>query len=360
MKKFNIHEVEKKLNYHFNNPDLLEQAFTRSSYASENNTYDNEVLEFIGDSILGIVVVKRLIAHYTIDTPKIPTDLKKLYSIKSAFSCELDEAELSDLKISIVQRSTLAAATENLGLENYLLMGKSDILGEVQNQPSVKEDLFEAIVGALAIDCNWNMTILEKVVSDMLDIDGILEKGSKDEEDWEKSLENWFSENNDTLNFEFVSSINENLKCGVNVNLGFNMLNYVAYGYGLTEKGAKRMAAKRAMKVINKINNRKEVIIKSVGEPDQNRAINQLQELYQKKIISEPKYSFEKHTSSQCGNPQWKCICTIDGLITPSGGYICDSKNEAKKLIAYEILKYLIGNDLKTKFLENGQIVDNN
>ena len=62
-------------------------------------------------------------------------------------------------------------------------MGKSDILGNIQNQASVKEDLLEAIVGAVAIDCHWDMNILEKLVTEVIDIESILEYGKNNEED---------------------------------------------------------------------------------------------------------------------------------------------------------------------------------
>ena len=354
--EFHTIEIERKIGYFFKNKALLEQAFTRSSYASEHmGTAYNEVLEFIGDSIIGIIVVKQLITHYQISS--IPDEIKATlpFPIKQHFECELDEAELSKLKINLVQRSSLAIATERLNLENHLLMGKSDVLGNIQNQASVKEDLLEAIVGAVAIDCNWDMTILEKLVTDLIDIESVLEYGKNDEEDYEQSLVEWFNKKGEPLIFEDEPCLCKNLKYGVSVNLGINMLNYNAYGYGLTEKGARRMASKRAMEIIRKTSDRKTAIIAAVGKPDLNRAVNQLQELYQKKLIPEPKYTFHKIGISSNGNPEWECSCTIEGLVEYTGGYVCSSKSEAKKYQAFEVINYLIGMNLKSLFIQHGK-----
>ena len=60
MEKNNLINIQNHIDYHFNNPDLLEQAFTRKSYSAENGGCDNEVLEFIGDKVLDFIVVKYL------------------------------------------------------------------------------------------------------------------------------------------------------------------------------------------------------------------------------------------------------------------------------------------------------------
>ncbi len=348
-----INNIEKILKYDFRNKTILKQAFTRRSYTTENIcAADNEVLEFIGDSIIGVLVVKKLITYYQIGT--ISNDSKPYISdtLKEQFECELDEAELSTLKISLVQRVSLAKATERLGLEKYLLMGQSDIIGNIHNQDSVKEDLLESIVGAVAIDSNWDMNILEKLVNRLIDIDNVLEKGGPNEENYEHTLNDWFKQKGETLRFEKEISICKNLKYCYSVSLGIDMLNQKVYGYGATENGARRMAAKRAVNFIKQINNRATAIINAVGKPDLNRAVNQLQELHQKKLIAEPVYTFVKRGVSNSGNPEWECICTIEGLVDDFGGFVCASKSEAKKHQAFETLNYLIGKDLKTLFLD--------
>ena len=355
---FNHAEVEEKLGYIFKKKELLEQAFTRSSYAEENfGAHDNEVLEFIGDTVIGNVVVKKLIKRYQ-RSYKYAKETASGFEFWEFFGCEYDEGELSKLKIGLVQRSSLAAATDRLELGQYLRMGKGDIANKVGEQASVKEDLLEAIVGAVAIDSDWDSELLEALVVRLINIDKIFEEGNEDEEDYEQALQKWSRHYRGHFSkFEEVSPIND-FKYGVKVNLGRAMLDYDAYGYGNTEKGARRMASRRALDFIAQTEAMAKAVFDAVGEPDHNKAINQLQELYQKKIIPEPKYTFEKCGVSDSGNPIWSCECSIEGFYESCGGYECDSKKEAKKHIAYDALAYLVGIDISRIFLEHGEITE--
>lgn len=335
-------EIENKLGYEFNNKTLLLQAFTRSSYSAEHiEAESNEVLEFIGDSVLSAITVKHLSERYS--------------SIKfnNYFFSELKEDELSKMKIDVVKRSTLAIAIERLDLHNYLLVGKSDEKMGVQNEASVKEDLFEAIIGAIAIDSNWNFAIIETIILNILNIDEVIENGDADEVDYEKELEAWFAKNNKKISFEKREYRCGNLDYSVSVNLGMQMLGFEAWGYGKTEHGARKMAAKKALEFIGNATDRATKIKAEVGNPDRERAVNQLQELWQKKIIPEPQYSFIESEKSTSGNSLWECSCKIEGIYDSSGGYICESKAKAKKQIAYDALMYLVGCDLKLLFINN-------
>ena len=356
-------EIEERIGYSFKNKHLLEQAFTRSSYVSseDHSVRDNEQLEFIGDSIVGMVVVKELAERYSfVRFEEIPDEMLATlpFSAKKQFINIFDEAELSEMKISLVRRATLARATERLELEKYLLLGKSDIEGRVWEQASVKEDLFEAIIGAIAIDSGWDMAVLEESVKRLMDLDTLLEEGLSGEEDYERMLADWFARKKMELKYEKCETDCKNINYAVSVNLGMEMLNHESVGYGKTEKGARRMAAKDAIRFIRKINDRAKTIIKAVGEPSLENAVNQLQELYHKKLIPEPRYVFEKQDEkSESGNPTWMCYCGIKGLIDMDGGYVCKTKAEAKKMIAYEVMEKLVGVDLKSLFYTNVEAV---
>lgn len=60
---------------------------------------------------------------------------------------------------------------DKLGFHKFLIMGNGDIKENKQEEKKVKEDLFEAIIGAVAIDCNWNMDTITDAVKAMIDID---------------------------------------------------------------------------------------------------------------------------------------------------------------------------------------------
>ena len=84
------------------------------------------------------------------------------------FISDLDEGELTEIKKQLVQKNTLADAIDNLGIAYYLIMGKGDVEKNIQDSLSVKEDLFEAILGAIALDSNWDMEALQDSMNVML------------------------------------------------------------------------------------------------------------------------------------------------------------------------------------------------
>ncbi len=352
MKHFNSREIEAILGYTFNNKSLLKQAFTRRSYVEENPAEkDNEVLEFIGDSVFGMLVVKRLAERYTKTTYESEEERNAFeialknegfpVKVDNYLSSEFDESELSEMKISLVNKSSLAKATESLGLEQYLLMGKGDHLLNIQNEKSVKEDLFEAIIGAVTVDCRWNMPEIEAVIERTFDIDGRIENKVDGEPDYKALVEKWLSDHSYYSEFENCHVSSDNLPYAFSIRIGTPLVSETFYGYGKTESGALRMTAKRAWEYIDNISTRAEKIEKAVGAADEKRAINQLQELWQKGIINQPEYSFTKASELESGNPGWSCFCRIEGAIDSIGGFIWESKSEAKKSTAYEVMLWL-------------------
>ena len=229
MPKINFSEIEKKLGYEFKNECLLEQAFTRSSYAAENpNSDDNEQLEFIGDSILSTMVVKKLSTRYMMEG-------------EITYICAMDEGEMSRFKVELVQRRTLAAAIDRLGLQEYLLVGKSDEAMGVRDEPSVKEDLFEAIIGAVAVDSCWNFAILEALVDRMLGTDGLLEENDIGGEarDYEAELEAWLKAREGSAEYVFDVQKCEGLAYACEIkSLLLELIAFDGLGYGATERGA--------------------------------------------------------------------------------------------------------------------------
>lgn len=163
--KKELSDAEKKIGYHFHNPELLVQAFTRTTYAKENEKESNEVLEFFGDKILSRYVVKRIAETFGC----------KDESKDSEFTIQNHEQEgdFTILLNSLVSNKHLASRTDILGLCKYRLLGKGENLP--QNEKKPKADLLEALMGAVAIDSNWNDTVIEIVRNKLLDIDSFIE-----------------------------------------------------------------------------------------------------------------------------------------------------------------------------------------
>lgn len=152
-------EVQKKIGYYFINKGLLCQAFTRSSYSVQYGTQSNEVLEFIGDAVLDFVVVKILVKRFGL--------LRDEFRI---INCK-NEDDFTKLKQQIVSNNNLARQIDKLGFAKYMYLGDCDIKNGITNQEKVKADLFEAVLGAIAIDSDWNMVKLQNSIEKMLQID---------------------------------------------------------------------------------------------------------------------------------------------------------------------------------------------
>ena len=93
-----------------------------------------------------------------------------------------NEGDFTELRKTIVNNKTLAKRIDKLGFAKYLYLGDSDLDNNVVNQEKVKADLFEAILGAIAIDCDWNPEALQKSVDVMLNIDDFLDDVDTEEE----------------------------------------------------------------------------------------------------------------------------------------------------------------------------------
>lgn len=158
----NIGKIEKIIGYTFKDKSLLAQAFTRTSYCNEHNGkgeryQSNEVLEFFGDGVLSVAIISFLLK-----------DCTERY--EHGISTALTEGDFSNIKSKLSDKKNLSASTLALGLEKYLQMGEGDTKLGIEKEPSVMEDLFESIVGAVYIDCDMSIPTVMQVVSNMLDI----------------------------------------------------------------------------------------------------------------------------------------------------------------------------------------------
>ena len=187
----NLSKVQKKIGYDFQNTALLFQAFTRSSYSTQYGSENNEVLEFLGDRILDFYVVKIIADKFGFLKSESEYYDEENDADEFCIVAHKNEADFTDLKKEIVSNRTLAKRIDELKFAQYLFMGDSDVNNHVERQEKVKADLFEAILGAVAIDSNWDPEILKNVVANMLVIDDFFEGVDVEEERPDKfKLEN--------------------------------------------------------------------------------------------------------------------------------------------------------------------------
>ncbi len=157
-----IEKIENIIGYTFKDKTLLVQSFTRSSFCNEknyngrNNYTSNEVLEFFGDSVLSAAIISIFLE-------------KKTERYEHGIKSELCEGDFSNLRSKLSDKRNLSKSTQALGLEKYLIVGEGDEKTGVRNEPSVMEDLFESIIGAIYIDCSMNLKTVIKVVKKILD-----------------------------------------------------------------------------------------------------------------------------------------------------------------------------------------------
>ncbi|MBR5134057.1 MAG: ribonuclease III [Clostridia bacterium] len=119
------------IGYTFSDPALLEEALTHSSYANEGKRrlQSNERLEFLGDSVLGMIA-----ANHLFDSDKS------------------QEGELTKLRASIVCEQALSSYSRELGLGEYLMLGKGERMNGGMDRPSILADAFEALLAAIYLD----------------------------------------------------------------------------------------------------------------------------------------------------------------------------------------------------------------
>lgn len=337
--------IQEQIGYRFKNTDLLQQAFVRRSYSKENGGENNEVLEFIGDKVLDLIIVKKLAEYYGYFTEECDDyDSREDYN---EFISEYREGKLTEIKKKLVCREMLARRIRTFGFQYELIMGKGDKEKNIQNQESVQEDLFEAIIGAVALDSNWDLEKLSNVIDLMLDPDFYLENGFDEEDNYVELLQQWYQKKHNTI--PVYCFRNTDIQRAPLINIAYNIVGPMDIccelglypiengfrAYGSTKSEARMAVAKKAYEYLED-NGLLYTLVDEVGEPELDRAINQLQELYQKGYIGEPWYNFrEMHDGN--GNPVWRCECHVEGRET----YRWDdfsSKKQGKKKLAYDML----------------------
>lgn len=127
-----LDNFEKVIGYKFRNRKLLSQALSHSSYANEKKRPggSNERLEFLGDSVLSIVVSSYLYENLT----------------------NVAEGELTKLRASLVCEKSLHKFAQQIELGKYLLLGKGEENTGGRERPSILADAFEAVIAAIYID----------------------------------------------------------------------------------------------------------------------------------------------------------------------------------------------------------------
>ena len=318
LKKEALATIEQTIGYQFKDKQLISQAFTRSSYHYEHpEEQSNEVMEFVGDSVLSLLVVDNLLDRYT------GKDGSGLYSC-------LNEGDFSSIRSFMVNKSFLAKKMRKLDLHQFLRMSIGDEKQGIENSISVLEDLFESIVGAIYLDVGRNLNKTKKIVLPLLEIESELDEyDGKIKISYKNLVQEWCDKygyskpvyNTYQTQDGFVST------CYVREH------NVKEEGWGNNRKEAEKAAAEIVYLKLEDI----ESSFASVDISFEN-AINMLQEYCQNKDIPKPEYKTIKDVVFDDNSHEFTVRCTLNGRDTDGKG---ERVKEAKKDAAYKMLDYL-------------------
>ena len=230
-KENSMPSIEKYLNYQFKDPYLLKNALAHKSFVNENsNISNNERLEFLGDAVLQLAITDILMA-------KFPKDA---------------EGDLSKKRAYLVGEPCLASIAKRLRVQEFLSLGKGEMLTEGHEKPRLLASALEAIIGAIYRDSNLDVS--KKFIKNI----------------FSQELENMSDQFAQTDFVDFKTQLQEQVwqiyQCVPKYLLtksegpDHNRLFYmdvlidekaIASGFGKSKKEAQQMAAQKALQIIS-------------------------------------------------------------------------------------------------------------
>lgn len=315
--------VRDTIGYEFINENLLRQAFTRRAFAVEYGLPGcNEELEFLGDTVLNTVVTREMLYRLA---------QVNEYRTSAPFEVRFQEGGLTKIRSRFVSKDYLAQRASELGLDKLILYGT----GEEPTESS-REDMMEALIGAVTVDCNWNWDVIAGVVDRLIcvqiDKPDLFLKAS-----YYEIFNAWHQRRFGTMPEYELHGYRERFDCTLRFRVPANDKGIAERQrvdvYSSTRSEAREQAAWDAYRFVR--NNGLWINLKDFGlTPDKENSINQLQELYQKKYLEQlPEYEFEEQE-----HDEWYCMCRCCGIC---GTGQAGSKVKAKKEAAYMALGLL-------------------
>ncbi len=241
-----IPTIEQKIGYTFKDKSLITQAFTRSSFCNEHRSrgrgyMSNEVLEFFGDSVLSTALISMMLRD-------------KTERYEHGVYTQLREGDFSNIRSKLSDKRNLSKSMESLGLQKYLRMGGGDAKLGIENEPSVMEDLFESIVGAVYIDCGMDMQRVIGVVTNMLDVSVYFSSEAAPIQSHKNALQEWCADKNHRLPAPVYKTVSESGPDHKRIYERAVIIGdrTVAVGKGKNLKIADSMAAEKALEILKK------------------------------------------------------------------------------------------------------------
>ena len=222
-----INELEKAIGYQFRNITLLQNALSHSSYANErwhDSLKSNERLEFLGDSVLGMVVAEHLYRTF----PNRP------------------EGELTRMRADMVCEKTLARVANGLGLGKHLLLGKGEEQGGGRSRESILADAVESVIAACYLD--GGMTAAVQFIQKFILVNVPVTKLQN--ADYKTALQELVQQKkNQVLSYALVGESGPDHDKQFRVELTLNG-EVVGMGIGSSKKRAEQAAAQKALELL--------------------------------------------------------------------------------------------------------------
>ena len=218
---------EEKIGYTFKNKNLLHEALSHSSYANEckKGRNSNERLEFLGDSVLSIVISEHLFNHFK----------------------HLPEGDLTKIRASLVCEKALFEFSKQISLGEFILLGKGEENTGGRTRPSIVSDAFEAVIAAVFLD--GGMESAREYVLGFIPKD--LDKNSAKKLQDYKTILQEIIQRNPEEKVEYVlrsqSGPDHDRHFVVEACLNTNI---IGHGEGHSKKQAEQQAAKEALKLM--------------------------------------------------------------------------------------------------------------
>lgn len=217
--------LEARIGYMFHDRRLLQNALMHSSYANENRARgctSNERLEFLGDSVLGMVTAMRLYRLY----PDMP------------------EGKLSRLRAELVCEQSLHAVALELGLGSYIRLGHGEARNGGRERPSILADAVEAIIAAIYLD--GGLESAQRFILDHI-LTGLAEGQMHHVADYKTDLQERVQRKpGQALEYTLLSESGPDHNKSFTMNVLLNG-SEIGRGTGRTKKEAEQSAAKSAL-----------------------------------------------------------------------------------------------------------------
>ena len=307
-------EIEARIQYAFNNKMLLKQAFMINATNDENDPNSSEILRTIGKRAINFSLTEILTQAYGYYTAS------GLYRVKGT------NASVNDMINNLYSKDLFARQMELLGLVDF---------AEFNNGMMFDADrrIFEAVIGAISLDCGFDMEIINDSLSFLLDVEYYTKHGFEDLNDnFVVLVNNWAAENNKSLPYyEYLEGKEKNFLCKLYVSAREDA--FIAEGE--TKSEARMSAAKKCYDYL--VKNNEVLTLKNIKvDFNESNAMEKLEDLAMQGYFSMPDYNVKEEDN------HYKAVCMIDETDITTEGF-GDTDTKAINEASFKMLRHILG-----------------